>query len=233
MAMFDFFGSQKDEEKRRELEENIAQIREKVQQEERQQSSGGGDYREPVQSEPHSAPQQPPQTAGEEWDEPSVQSDSSASQQPPADDNEWQQEPAEPEPQSPVQETEQSAQSPPSAHPQPTGRREQDAAQGEQRERQSRMSMDDVPQPPEVKDLDIPDITKGPLFITVNKFKDALTTLSEMKHMVADLESSIGSLENTLEEDRETEESLREILDTTITDTEIIQNVVTPESDGS
>jgi hypothetical protein len=268
--MFDFFGSKKNKEKRQELEENIAQIREKVQQEEQQRRAGdGGGYREAPQ-EP-AQPEQPPQMAGQNEQQAPAQPSQDQEQEtagrapqefseaPGGDDwepetteqlarndtqNEAEPRPPMPRQESAQQETQQEQQTerpqPEPVQSQTTQQRAQDTAQGQQTGRQSsgreqqdesRMSMDDVPQPPEVKDLDIPDIDKGPLFITVNKFKNALTTLSEMKQMVNDLESNIGSLENTLEEDRETEEELRKILDTTITDTEIIQGVVTPEPD--
>ncbi len=94
----------------------------------------------------------------------------------------------------------------------------------------ARLSREEVPKPPEVKDLDIPDIQKGPLFITMNKFKTALTTLSEMKELSGELEAQIGALENTLEEDIETENEFKKLLDDTIQGTEVIQDIVSPNS---
>ncbi|MDY6769570.1 MAG: hypothetical protein SVU88_01220 [Candidatus Nanohaloarchaea archaeon] len=87
---------------------------------------------------------------------------------------------------------------------------------------------DDVPEPPELKDLDVPDIEKGPLFITVDKFRDALRAISDMRRVAADMEDYIGSMEGTLQEDRETEEGIRQILDEAEDDTERLKDIVSP-----
>jgi hypothetical protein len=295
--MFDFFGSDKNQEKRKELEENIAQIREKVQNEERQRrAASGNDFREAPQEPQQQAGQQeqrqPPQRPEQDgspggsqqpqqrsqrpdeqrqeepqMDEPqrrrqgqSDESDQRQQRQQP-EDGDWEPEPPErlsqdqdgtdTQPQQPTPATRQQRQQPEDQQdrprppqPQAARNRAQETAQEQQEmatqdmdesaadtDTDSRMSVDDVPQPPEVKDLDIPEIRKGPLFITVDKFKNALTTLAEMQELVTELDSSIGSLENTLEEDRGTEEKLRDILDTTISGTEVIQDTVTPEPD--
>lgn len=289
--MFDFLNSGEDQEKRRELEENIAQIRKKVQQEERQRrAEEGGDFRETPQ-EPQPVPteadrMQEDAGPGDDWEpEPPGRpsegpSQEQGSQEPSRRRNMEQQakeqsNTQEMPPQPPERRDQgenRSAANQPQAREQ-TGSRAQDAVGGQQTDRSSqkreetesaaspqrsgnpfepgrgqdtpepessgsgsqepgaRLSREDVPQAPEVKDLDIPDIEKGPLFITVNKFKDALTTLSEMKHLVSDMESDVGSLENTLEEDRETEGDMRNILNKTIADAEIIQNIVSPSKD--
>ncbi len=87
---------------------------------------------------------------------------------------------------------------------------------------------DDVPEPPEVRDIDVPDIEKGPLFITVDKFRDALDAISDLRRVAADMENYIGSMEGTLQEDRETEEGVRQILDEAETDTEELKDIVSP-----
>ncbi|MDY6761926.1 MAG: hypothetical protein SVY41_02670 [Candidatus Nanohaloarchaea archaeon] len=87
---------------------------------------------------------------------------------------------------------------------------------------------DDVPEPPELKDLDVPDIEKGPLFITVDKFRDALEAIADMRRVAADMEDYIGSMEGTLQEDRETEDGVRQILDEAEADTEELKDIVSP-----
>lgn len=89
-------------------------------------------------------------------------------------------------------------------------------------------SHEDVPEPPEVKELDVPDIEKGPLFITVDKFRDALETISDMRRVAADMDDYIGSMEGTLQEDRDTEEGIRRILDEAEEDTENLKDIVSP-----
>lgn len=106
---------------------------------------------------------------------------------------------------------------------------------GQQTERQDAdadLSETEIPEPPEIKELDIPDIERGPLFITVNKFKQALVTLSEMQEIAEDMAANVGSLENTLEEDRQTEKSLRDLLDATVGHTEVVEEIVSPNPDG-
>ncbi|MCJ7479002.1 MAG: hypothetical protein MUP63_02380 [Candidatus Nanohaloarchaeota archaeon QJJ-7] len=87
---------------------------------------------------------------------------------------------------------------------------------------------EDVPEPPEVKDIDVPDIEKGPLFITVDKFRDALDAVSDLRRVAADMENYIGSMEGTLQEDRDTEEGVRRILDQAEKDTEDLKDIVSP-----
>ncbi|MDY6769163.1 MAG: hypothetical protein SVW02_03600 [Candidatus Nanohaloarchaea archaeon] len=87
---------------------------------------------------------------------------------------------------------------------------------------------EDVPEPPEMKELDVPDIEKGPLFITVDKFRDALQAISDMRRVARDMEDYIGSMEGTLQEDRDTEEGIRDILAEAESDTEELQDIVSP-----
>ncbi len=96
----------------------------------------------------------------------------------------------------------------------------------------ARLTEEEIPNPPEMKELDIPDIQKGPLFITMNKFKDALTTLSEMKDLADELETQTGTLENTLEEDRAAEQEFRRLLDATVQGAETIQDIVSPDANN-
>ncbi len=87
---------------------------------------------------------------------------------------------------------------------------------------------DELPEPPEKKELDIPDIEKGPLFINVDKFREAVNTLSELRDLAADLGSDAGSLEGTLDEDRDIQESMEAALEEFERDSEQLQDIVSP-----
>ncbi|MFB6265471.1 MAG: hypothetical protein ABEI07_00120 [Candidatus Nanohaloarchaea archaeon] len=87
---------------------------------------------------------------------------------------------------------------------------------------------EDVPEPPELKDLDVPDIEKGPLFITVDKFRDALDAVSDLRRVASEMDDYVGSMEGTLQEDRDTEEGVRRILDEAEEDTEELKDIVSP-----
>lgn len=266
--MLDFLRTEKDGDKKRELEENIEQIRQKVQQEDMEQPPR--DNATPSE-QPGSAAPQPPASPAEDSttdmpadlpgsgqrEAPSTGEDASApSDRRPAQPDQQSDVPADSSPdpstahRSPRQQKQErdrntSDQSPDLAQRSASSQPEQDRERGNElrqpvdmnkeegrgEENDTRLSEDEVPEPPEVKDLDIPEIQKGPLFITVNKFKSALTTLSEMKSLADDLETSIGALENTLAEDHETEQQMRELLDETVEDTEVIQDIVNPETE--
>lgn len=275
MPMFDNFFGSGDSDKKRELEENIEKIRQKVQQEGIDAEPGQSPRRQPQRDEgapaqsrdasPGSGDAAPVPTQAEQMDdEPAQRPPQQREERSPAGSDTVEQRqdeggsrdrpqeaeqragPADtdggPEPPQPLppqegsQDTaaaQQQVQQPESSDQSSSGLRNESVEQARntsEQSRESRLSRDEVPEPPEVKDLDIPDIDKGPLFITVNKFKDALTTLSEMEQLVQDIEAQVGSLENTLNEDRETEDRMRRLLDETIEDTEVIQSIVSPES---
>ncbi|MDY6766117.1 MAG: hypothetical protein SVW77_02010 [Candidatus Nanohaloarchaea archaeon] len=87
---------------------------------------------------------------------------------------------------------------------------------------------EDVPEPPELKDLDVPDIEKGPLFITVDKFREALEAITDLRRIADDMDSYIGSMEGTLQEDRDTEAGIRDVLDEADSDTEELKGILSP-----
>ncbi len=70
----------------------------------------------------------------------------------------------------------------------------------------------DVPDAPEVKEIETPEIEKGPLFIRVEKFRNAEETLADMRKVVDEIESDVGSLENGLDEDTRMRKELEAII---------------------
>lgn len=121
--------------------------------------------------------------------------------------------------------------------PQQSARREQAGEQepaqtrqeqGREEEAEEHPAEHAVPSPPEVKELDIPEIDKGPLFITVDKFRESLNMVSEMRQVAQDLEASVGSLEGTLSEDRETTDDVEQALEEARQHTERMKDIVSP-----
>ncbi len=70
----------------------------------------------------------------------------------------------------------------------------------------------DVPDAPEVKEVETPEIEKGSLFIRVEKFRKAERTLADMRRVVGEIESDVGGLENGLDDDRRVRKELEEVI---------------------
>jgi hypothetical protein len=95
------------------------------------------------------------------------------------------------------------------------GRRQQGQGQqtpAEQERGEVGLSSDDIPEPPETKEIEVPDIQKGPLFIRVRKFKEAKQMVSRMRELNEDMETQMGGLRNTLQEDQETTRRLNDAM---------------------
>lgn len=86
-----------------------------------------------------------------------------------------------------------------------------------------------VPEAPEVRELDIPNIEKGPLFITVSKFRGALQTVSRLETISHDLETFAEAMEDTLHEDREMNELMSDRMEAANENIEYIKQLVSPK----
>jgi len=106
-------------------------------------------------------------------------------------DNQWENEQAQP----PREEQNYREESP---------RREKDSVKGSVRA--------DIPEPAETKQLDVPEIEKGPLFIRQRKFERATQLIYDMKYLADEIESIVNTIEGDLQRDEDTENQLREIL---------------------
>lgn len=76
-------------------------------------------------------------------------------------------------------------------------------------ETDTRPSPDNIPEAPESKEINVPDIEKGPLFIRVKKFKESKKRIHEMQDLTEDVETDMGGLKNTLEEDKDVRKDLK------------------------
>lgn len=71
----------------------------------------------------------------------------------------------------------------------------------------------ELPEPPEVKELDISEVEGGSLYVTVDTFRDTLQTVADLRTLARDLDDHVGSMEGTLDEDRETARGVEQLLD--------------------
>lgn len=67
----------------------------------------------------------------------------------------------------------------------------------------------EIPEAPQTREIEVPDIEKGPLFIRVKKFKEAKKMIHEMQDLADDVETDMGGLQNTLEEDKDVQKDLK------------------------
>ncbi|MFB6147333.1 MAG: hypothetical protein ABEJ66_00460, partial [Candidatus Nanohaloarchaea archaeon] len=70
----------------------------------------------------------------------------------------------------------------------------------------------EVPNPPETRELEVPDIDRGPLFLRQKKFLRAKQMIEDMLYLSDEMEKTVNDLEAGLQEDQEIERDVVEIL---------------------
>ncbi|MFB6209543.1 MAG: hypothetical protein ABEJ56_05410 [Candidatus Nanohaloarchaea archaeon] len=85
---------------------------------------------------------------------------------------------------------------------------------------------DKVPEPPETKKLNVPEIDKGPLFIRKGKFRSAKQMIDEMQYLSSEIEQVMNQLEAGIEEDRNMESDARELLQRLESDRGEIKDII-------
>ncbi|MBC5792536.1 MAG: hypothetical protein H8Z69_00700 [Nanohaloarchaea archaeon] len=97
--------------------------------------------------------------------------------------------------------------------PEKNQQRQKQARNRSRKNNQDSRNLDEkIPEPPKTKELDVPEIEKGPLFIKRQKFENAQRMIQEMRYLSDEIQSVINMLEQGLEEDRKTEKEARELL---------------------
>lgn len=191
------------------------------------QQGGGGQQPASAEGGPRGGqegPTQPPRGAdfaqppAPEGGQPPAPAEEGRREQPPAQQERQPQEEFEWDDQEPRREDEQAG-----------AREPVDAARSRLEEVESRTAELSVPSAPEVKELDIPNIEKGPLFITVSKFREALQTVSRLEAISQDLDTFAASLEDTLQEDRRMNEDIQKRLELAEENVEYIKDLVSPD----
>lgn len=89
--------------------------------------------------------------------------------------------------------------------------------------------MGDIPEPPTTKKIEVPDIQRGPLFIRVEKFKEAKRKVEDMHEMEEDLKTKMAGLKSTLEEDKNINKNVYEVLRDFQDSMNSIKEIVSPK----
>lgn len=95
--------------------------------------------------------------------------------------------------------------------------------------RESRLN-EQIPEPPKSREIDVPEIDAGPLFIRRKKFERAQELIHEMRYMSQEIEQVMNRLETGIKEDHETERKAKEILHTLDQDREDVKKIISPEN---
>lgn len=87
----------------------------------------------------------------------------------------------------------------------------------------------EIPDPPETKQLNVPDVDKGPLFIKRKKFESAVSMIRDMKQISAEIDRTVNRLQKGIEEDRKTQRSAKELLHELEDDRKDVRQIVSPD----
>lgn len=70
----------------------------------------------------------------------------------------------------------------------------------------------EIPEPPESRDPDVPSYDRGPLFIRQEKFRRAANLIKDMRYLVNELENSAQSLEKTIDDEEKIQHDMAALL---------------------
>lgn len=108
----------------------------------------------------------------------------------------------------------------------------QDSSGGSRRSQSSTGSdlNSSIPEPAETKDINVPEIDKGPLFIRRQKFESAKNMIEEMRYIAREIEDVVNQLERGIEEDQQTEQEAKELLHNLEKDRSDVQNIISQQN---
>lgn len=110
------------------------------------------------------------------------------------------------------QSTQEQPQQMPQGQPQQDQKRSRSEKSGLQDSRDVNSLSQEVPKPPETRDIDVPEIDRGPLFLRQQKFRRAKQLIEEMLYISSEVENTVNNLEAGIQEDQATERDIREML---------------------
>lgn len=87
----------------------------------------------------------------------------------------------------------------------------------------------DIPEPAKTKDINVPEIEKGPLFIRQKKFESAVSMIQEMRYLSREIEDVVNHLEQGIREDEKTEREARELLHSLDEDRSGVKDIISPQ----
>lgn len=98
--------------------------------------------------------------------------------------------------------------------------------------RSQRRSVDtEIPEPAKTRELNVPEIDKGPLFIRRQKFEHASQLIQEMRYLADQVEKTVNDVEADIQRDQETESQIREILHEFEDDRTEVERIVSPDKE--
>lgn len=89
-----------------------------------------------------------------------------------------------------------------------------------------------IPEPAKTKQIDVPEIDKGPLFLRRGKFEKAQEMIQEMRYISQEIEDVVNRLESGIREDQETEREAKELLHTLEEDRSQVKGIISPEEES-
>ncbi|WEL19315.1 hypothetical protein [Candidatus Nanohalococcus occultus] len=87
----------------------------------------------------------------------------------------------------------------------------------------------DIPEPAKTRELDIPEVEKGPLFITRRKFETATRLIYEMRSLSQEIESTVQGMEQDIKRDRDMEQQVQTILNEFEQDRKDVESIISPK----
>lgn len=90
----------------------------------------------------------------------------------------------------------------------------------------------EIPEPAETKELDVPEIEKGPLFIRRSKFDSAKQMIQEMHYLVQEIQNTVEGIERGIEEDREIEENAKQVLHQLGQNRKEVEHIIHPDAEN-
>ena len=121
----------------------------------------------------------------------------------------------------------------PPSKPKSEGRRNRKPRdRSSRRRRSSSESLDldshEIPEPAKTREINVPDIEKGPLFIKKEKFFEASDRVQGMKQLSQELESNLEQLRETLYEDEDISSELSAVLEDINGNVSNMKDIVSP-----
>ncbi len=86
----------------------------------------------------------------------------------------------------------------------------------------------EVPKPPETREIDVPEIDRGPLFLRRQKFRRAKQLIDEMLYLSQEVESTVNTLEAGIQQDQSTERDIREMLKEVEGSRSDVEDIISP-----
>jgi len=100
---------------------------------------------------------------------------------------------------------------------------------GQQSQSSSTSSFDqDIPEPAKTREINVPEIDRGPLFIRRRKFERAREMVTDMRYISEEVEAVVNDIESGIQSDREMERDVRELVEAFEANRSEIEDIISP-----